>query len=188
MDDSTPKNLATSFSSSSCLSRFPARENKYINNATIDLYNITVSFFLCRHQTPGTQWQRLDKKYVFHCAAHFISTIKPNPHPVGWMTQQELNIWISNLSVNERVGNYNDKVKTLINIIRGPSNWPSKNLPKKCHIIIWPLLYQRSGCKAWESEYLLPISCLVLLTPTPYFTVHSEAASAHVPVFSAKPR
>uniref|UniRef100_A0A0E9PEP2 Uncharacterized protein n=2 Tax=Anguilla anguilla TaxID=7936 RepID=A0A0E9PEP2_ANGAN len=34
----------------------------------------------------------------------------------------------------------------------------------------------------------LPISCLVLLTPTPYFLVTSAAASAHTPVFSAKPR
>jgi len=34
MDDSTPKNLATSFSSSSCLSRFPTRDNKYLNDAT----------------------------------------------------------------------------------------------------------------------------------------------------------
>lgn len=35
---------------------------------------------------------------------------------------------------------------------------------------------------------LLPISERVLLTPAPYFLVHSTAVSAQAPVFSAKPR
>lgn len=52
-----------------------------------------------------------------------------------------------------------------------------------------PLRRRRSGHRERpQTPGLSPISERVLLTPAPYFFVHSTAASAQAPVFSAKPR